>query len=157
MSAGDSRNEDWRRHNVGRLLNNAVSQFESRILEELESVGHGGLSLSHITITRNLDLSGTRATELARRADITKQSVGELIGQIEQLGLVERKPDPHDRRAKIICFTPAGLNWLNAFRSALETAEREMEQQLGSTLFTQLHKALVRYDQAGKPAVPRSK
>lgn len=138
-------NTRWRQQNVGRLLNNAVKRFESQILEHLEKVGHGGLSLSHIAITRNLDLEGTRATELARRAGITKQSAGELIAQLEQLALVERRPDPEDKRAKIVCFTPTGEAWLDAFRQALETAERDMAAQLGKTLYTQLHNALLRY------------
>ncbi|MBC7203204.1 MAG: MarR family transcriptional regulator, partial [Pusillimonas sp.] len=68
----------WRIDNIGRLLNNAIKRFESRILLEMEQAGYGGFSLSHITITRNLDTEGTRATELARRAGITKQSMGEL-------------------------------------------------------------------------------
>ena len=138
-------NTRWRQQNVGRLLNNAVKRFESQILEHLEKAGHGGLSLSHIAITRNLDLEGTRATELARRAGITKQSAGELIAQLEQLALVERRPDPEDKRAKIVCFTPTGEAWLDAFRQALETAERDMAAQLGKTLYTQLHNALLRY------------
>lgn len=138
-------NTRWRQQNVGRLLNNAVKRFESQILEHLEKAGHGGLSLSHIAITRNLDLEGTRATELARRAGITKQSAGELIAQLEQLALVERRPDPEDKRAKIVCFTPKGEAWLDAFRQALETAERDMAAQLGKTLYTQLHNALLRY------------
>lgn len=138
-------NTRWRQQNVGRLLNNAVKRFESQILAHLEKAGHGGLSLSHIAITRNLDLEGTRATELARRAGITKQSAGELIAQLEQLALVERRPDPEDKRAKIVCFTPKGEAWLDAFRQALETAERDMAAQLGKTLYTQLHNALLRY------------
>lgn len=147
MSEGDLQNDLWRHQNVGRLLNNAITRLENRVLDEMRKAGHGGLSLSHITITRNLDLSGTRATELARRADITKQSAGELIAQLETLGLVERLPDPEDRRAKIVCFTPAGLAWLTAFKQALEIAEQELAQEIGAASFAQLRKALIRYTQ----------
>lgn len=139
--------EQWRVTNIGRLLNNAIKRFESRILEEMERAGHEGFSLSHITITRNLDLDGTRATELARRAGITKQSMGELIVQLETNGIIERRPDPDDRRAKIILFTPKGEQWLNAFRAALQTAEAEMQQELGNEAFGALRGALMRYDQ----------
>ena len=146
--APDNYDVQWRQQNVGRLLNNAVKHFESRILDHMEKAGHGGLSLSHIAITRNLDLEGTRATELARRAGITKQSAGELIGQLEQQGLIERRPDPADKRAKVVVFTPAGLAWLCAFRHALQTAEAEMAARLGTTVFDQLKLALQRYDDA---------
>ena len=98
----------WRIDNIGRLLNNAIKRFESRILLEMEKAGYGGFSLSHITITRNLDTEGTRATELARRAGITKQSMGELIAQLEQSGIIERQPDPNDRRAQRIFLTDFG-------------------------------------------------
>lgn len=145
MTTKNSHDDVWRHRNIGRLLNNAVSRFEKRILEEMEKAGHGGLSLSHITITRNLDINGTRATELARRAGITKQSAGELIIQLESLGLIERRPDPLDRRAKMVCFTNHGIAWLNAFAHALEIAEQEMAQQLGQPLFSHLRQALLQY------------
>ena len=136
----------WRIDNIGRLLNNAIKRFESRILLEMEKAGYGGFSLSHITITRNLDTEGTRATELARRAGITKQSMGELIAQLEQSGIIERRPDPNDRRAKIIFFTPAGMKWLDAFGTALNRAEQEMCAELGEEMFEALRNALLRYD-----------
>src|SRR5690606_5434 len=121
----------WRRDNIGRLLNDAIGRFESRILRQMETAGYQGFSLSHITVTRNLDLAGTRATELARRANITKQSMSELIAQLETSGIVERRPDPADGRAKIVYFSKAGLSWLDAFRSALHDAEQDMEKELG--------------------------
>lgn len=147
MTAGSPGKDLWRHRNIGRLLNNAVQRFESRILEELEKAGHGGLSLSHITITRNLDSGGTRATELARRAGITKQSAGELIVQLETLGLIERRPDPLDRRAKIVCFSTRGQAWLDAFAKALQVAEDEMAHRLGPDLYDQVRLGLMRYSE----------
>jgi len=141
----------WRRENVGRLLNEAIARFESNILRQMEAAGYHGFSLSHITVTRNLDLAGTRATELARRAGITKQSISELINQLEASGIVERKPDPADGRAKIVTFTKAGLDWLEAFGAALRNAEEEMTVELGKARFTNLKEALSAY---AKPPAP---
>lgn len=137
--------QSWRKHNIGRLLNNAITRFESRILQQMDEAGYSGFSLSHITITRNLDIEGTRATDLARRAGITKQSVGELIAQLEAGGVVERKPDPNDKRSRIVFFTPLGIEWLNAFRTALQQAEAEMEEELGLQRLKQLRQALADY------------
>jgi len=139
----------WRRGNAGRLLNNAVKRFESRILHHMQRDGSGyeGFTPSHIAITRNLDLEGTRASELARRAGITKQSMGELIIQLEARGIVERRPDPTDGRAKIVFFTPAGLQWLDAFGAALSRAEQEMRDALGPDALEALKQALHKYDQ----------
>ncbi len=144
-STSHKADDDWRHHNVGRLLNNAVKRFEGRILQNMEAAGQKVFSLSHIAITRNLDLDGTRATELARRAGITKQSMSELVAQLEIQGLVQRRPDPLDRRAKIVFFTDSGLVWLEAFRKALEQAEREMEQKLGADVLASLKQALTHY------------
>jgi len=135
----------WRRENVGRLLNDVIARFESGILRQMDAAGYHGFSLSHITVTRNLDLAGTRATELARRAGITKQSMSELIHQLEASGIVERRPDPADGRAKIVFFSKAGLAWLEAFGSALHNAEQEMAGELGSDSFAALKQALSTY------------
>jgi len=137
--------QQWRRHNIGRLLHNAIDHFDGRILEQMAAAGHGGFSLSHVTITRNLDLEGTRATELARRAGITKQSMGELIAQLEKGGIIERTPDPSDRRAKIVSFTAKGLRWMQAFRQALQQAENEMAATLGEAAMESLRQNLAKY------------
>lgn len=142
---------DWRRENVGRLLNDAIGRFESGILRQMEEAGYHGFSLSHITVTRNLDLSGTRATELARRAGITKQSMSELIHQLEAGGIVERRPDPADGRAKIVYFSDTGLAWLEAFATALHNAEQEMAGELGQAAFAALKQALRTYAYPRRP------
>ena len=135
----------WRRENVGRLLNDAVARFENSILKQMEQAGYKGFSLSHISVTRNLDLEGTRATELARRAGITKQSMSELIQQLESNGIVERRPDPADGRAKIVFFSKAGLTWLEAFRASLHNAETCMIHELGQETVSALKHALATY------------
>lgn len=121
----------WRHANVGRLLNNAVRRFEARVLDLMAQSGHGETRIAHVSLTRNLDVEGTRLTELARRASMTKQAMGELVDQCELLGLVTRSVDPTDRRARIVTFTVAGHAWLGAFRDAVDVAEREMRSELG--------------------------
>lgn len=135
----------WRHNNVGRLLNMAVQRFEKRVLEVMAEAGYGDVTLSQVAITRNLDAGGTRATEIAKRAGITKQSVGELIGQLEETGLIERIPDPDDKRARIVHFTPAGLAWLEAFEIAIKQSEHEMREELGAATLEQLKQGLMRY------------
>ena len=147
----------WRRNNIGRRMNEAVRIFEARIVEHLRANGHDELSLAHINLTRNLDEDGTRLTELARRAAMTKQSMSELVDQVARKGLVERRPDPTDRRAKLVCFTGAGLRWLEAFHHALENAEREMRDELGDALVNLLTESLARYVELNESGNPASK
>lgn len=148
------RGEKWRRTNVGRLLNNALTQFEDRVVELLAEAGQSEVRVSHIGLTRSLDVRGTRVTELARRANMTKQGMSELIGQCEAIGLVQRTVDPEDRRAKIVRFTDRGLEWLAAFEAAVNQAELEMRSSLGTLCVDGLCGALSAYlEQSAPPAV----
>ncbi len=135
----------WRRSNIGRRMNEAVRIFENRIIENLKAKGHTELTAAHINLTRNLDEDGTRLTELARRAALTKQSMSELVDQVERTGLIEKRRDPDDGRAKLVCFTDKGLVWLEAFHQSLEVAENEMREQLGPALVDLMVEALGRY------------
>lgn len=138
----------WRRNNIGRRMNEAVRIFESKIIENLKVKGHDELTAAHINLTRNLDEDGTRLTELARRASLTKQSMSELVEQVERTGLIEKRPDPNDGRAKLVCFTEKGLIWLEAFHDSLDVAEKEMRGQLGSALVDFIVEALGKYVEA---------
>ena len=111
----------------------------------MSTSGHVETRISHVSLTRNLDVEGTRLTELARRASMSKQAMGELVDQCAELGLVARLPDPKDGRARIITFTPAGRVWLDAFRDSVEVAEREMRAELGKSDMDAILKGLATY------------
>lgn len=135
----------WRHGNIGRLLNNAVRRFEARVLALMSEKGHAETRISHVSLTRNLDIGGTRLTELARRAGMSKQAMGELVDQCAALGLVDRMDDPADRRARLVVFTPAGLAWLEAFRAAVDLAEAEMRAELGKETMDVIARGLAAY------------
>jgi DNA-binding MarR family transcriptional regulator len=135
----------WRHANIGRLLNNAVRRFEARVLELMSASGHEETRIAHVSLTRNLDVEGTRLTELARRASMSKQAMGELVDQCVELGLVDRVADPSDGRARIVKFTPAGLTLLDAFRDAVDVAEHEMRAELGKAAMDAILKGLAVY------------
>lgn len=140
-----ARADQWRHDNVGRLLNNAIAHFEARVLALMARSGQPAARLSHIALTRNLDLDGTRVSDLAARAGMTKQAMGELVGQCVALGLVASTVDASDKRARIIRFTAQGLLWLQAFRKAVDRAEQDMQQEVGASGMASLRKALKRY------------
>lgn len=145
--------EEWRYNNIGRLLNNAANRFEKRIIDLLTESGHGEIRYSHLNLTRNLDIGGTITTELARRAGMTKQAMGEIVEQCEKLGLVERVRDERDARAKVVRFTKVGLEWLEAFHIALTKTEEEMREELGylrtDAILTALQSYCRDYDEFG--------
>jgi DNA-binding MarR family transcriptional regulator len=51
---------------------------------------------------------GLRLADLAQRAGVTPQSMGQWVDELEALGYVERRPDINDRRAKRIHLTRKG-------------------------------------------------
>lgn len=139
----------WRGTNAGRLLDNALQRFEHRVLALLAGAGYPDTRRTHVNLTRHLDLEGTRITDLARRAAMTNGAMSELIDQCHALGLVERTLDPRDRRVRIVRFTAAGLQWLEAFGRAVAQAEREMAREVGKPELSASMAALARY--AGPP------
>ena len=94
---------------------------------------------AHGSVMEQLDFEdGLRLVDLAAGADMTPQSVGELVDQLETLGYVERRPDPRDRRAKRIYRTEKAKR---ASAAAIRTAlaiDQELEQRLGTNRLSAL-------------------
>ena len=136
-------NDGWRQAHVGHWLSQALLRFDARVLSLMARnvdvplalsnlAARGKLSASHVHITRHLALDGSRLTDLAQRANLTKQAMGKLVEQCEAWGLVARLDDPRDARARRIVFTPVGLLWLRAFREAVTQAEDELRAAVGA-------------------------
>lgn len=135
----------WRRNNISRLLYTANWLFDARILEHVNENGFPGLRMAHLHVPRNLDLEGTRVTELAIRAEMSKQSMGELVDQCEKMGLVERAPHAEDGRSKLIRFTPEGRRLIEVVERALASAEREMLALVGRKRMEEIVFGLMAY------------
>lgn len=137
----------WRSGHLGRLMGQALRRFDERVLHLMAHNPQVPLALSnlaardqigaaHIHITRHLALQGSRLTELAASAGMSKQAMGDLVTQCEAWDLVRREPDPLDARARRIVFTSTGLLWLEALRQAVAQAEAEFRALVGSDVAT---------------------
>jgi len=78
------------------------------LARRLEADGFGEIHPGYHALFENIDPGGTRLTELAARAEMTHQSMSELVATLERRGWVERRPDPSDGRARLVCLTPEG-------------------------------------------------
>ena len=115
-----------------RLLNVAANQFADEFTEKLSAVGLDDLRPGHGCVFGNIDPeNGSRLTELAERANMTKQSVGDFASELEQLGYLERVPDPHDGRAKIIRLTDQGSRAYWIGRQLIDELEGEWSERYG--------------------------
>ena len=135
----------WRTGNLGRVLALASRRFARDALGVVHQLGWHEVNEVLLAMFRNLDLEGTRLTELAVRAQITKQSMRELVDRAEKLGLVAREPDPLDRRAKTIVFSPAGLEMLEQVRIGIAQAEVRAEAAIGREFLVKARTHLLAY------------
>ena len=76
-----------------------------------------------------ISLEGSRLTELARKANMTPQAMGEVVEELVELGYVAR-PDPSDRRAKLIVPTKRGRQAIEAGRQTIDGIEKRLTDLL---------------------------
>ena len=128
--------------NTGTLLLRAFQMFENDLLKALAEEGHP-IRAKHGGVLANLDAGGTRPTELARRAGIGKPAVGELVDELENMGLVERVPDPTDGRAKLVIPTEAGSHVIATAAGVIAGIEARYKAILGEGGYEALRAALL--------------
>ena len=100
------------------------------------------LRAAHMALLPHIDLDGTRLTTIAARVGISKQAVGQLIAEMETMGMLERHPDPSDGRAKLIRFSNQGRRGLLEGLGVLGNLEVEFRKKIGDRAMDGLHAAL---------------
>jgi DNA-binding MarR family transcriptional regulator len=86
---------------------------------------------AHATVFIHMDRGGIRLTRLAQKANMTPQSMAELVDDLAAAGYLERVPDPTDGRAKLIVFTPEGARALERGLEVVAEVEAELNATLG--------------------------
>ena len=125
-----------------RLLNVAFDDFCEGLEQRLADTPYNDVRISHGCVFGNIDPDGTRLTDLAERARMTKQSVGEITSDLEQRGYVERVPDPSDGRAKIIRLTERGRAAQALGFGLIDEIEQEWAERFGAERVAALREAL---------------
>jgi DNA-binding MarR family transcriptional regulator len=90
------------------LLLGAAHALVDALVERLAAAGYVDIRQTDSRVFENIDPAGTRLTVLAVRAQMTHQSMGELVTSLERRGYLERRPDAADRRARLIVLTARG-------------------------------------------------
>ncbi len=128
---------------LGRLLLEAHRVLAEELVEGLAERGYPDVRAGHAAVFMNLDRrTGTRLTELARRARMSKQGMMLLVDDLESRGLVRRIPDPEDARAKIVRLTTRGRTYVAEARRALQAVEGRARRGLGDRRYAQVRDAL---------------
>jgi DNA-binding MarR family transcriptional regulator len=128
----------------------AFRQMEMRSMDAVEAAGHT-ITLSQARLFERVDPAGSRLTELAEAAQLTKQSAAYLVEELIAAGYLERSPDPVDGRAKLISITERGRDVIAIARQAEAEVEDEWRGHLGEESFATLRRLLSRLREVTDP------
>jgi len=124
------------------LLFKAARLLNERALSRTRLRTGKPVRAAHTSILPHIDLDGTRITDLASRLDISKQAVGQIVDELEEMGMVERTVDPDDARAKLVRFSKKGQQGLLEGLGVLGELEGDMREVVGDAKMHALHEAL---------------
>ena len=129
---------------LGVLATQLTFSLQEEFFARLAVAGYDDLHPRHWAVLAYLDEDGVRATELARLSGRHKQIVGRLVDELEELGYVVRRPDPSDRRAKLITLTPRGRECISAGLATIDGLEERISSVLGERGHRQLRTMLTK-------------
>lgn len=130
--------------NTGLLLFIPSREMERRIFAELAELGYDDITYSQGRLIQRMAPGGSRLTDLAEQAHITKQSAGFLVDRLVQTGYVERVPDPTDARARLIRAAPRGERAIAEAAGIVARVEAEWTAYLGARDMAALRRILTR-------------
>jgi DNA-binding MarR family transcriptional regulator len=125
---------------------------QRHMLAALHERGFDDLDMAHLNVFQYPGPEGARPSELAARLRISKQALNYLLGELERLGYVERRPDTDDLRSKRVALTPRGTSAISVIRDAVGTLETKWAQQLGTERFAELRGLLLDLNELTYPA-----
>ncbi len=128
---------------LGRLLLESHRALAGELVTMLAERGYPDLRAGHAAVFLHIDRrSGTRLTELARRARMTKQGMMLMVDDLEGRGYVRRVPDPEDGRAKVVKLTAHGRRCAAESRRAAQALETQTRRLLGDRRYETLRETL---------------
>jgi DNA-binding MarR family transcriptional regulator len=128
--------------NLGLLLFIPYRWMENRVFEALAAAGFDDLTPAQGRVFQRISPEGTRLTELAEQAQVTKQTAGFLVDQLERAGYARRAPDPTDARARLVQIAERGQQAIPVANAVVAEIEAEWNAHLGPRKATQLRDAL---------------
>jgi len=137
--------------NVGVLLFVSYRAMENRVFRAIADAGFTDLTSAQARLLQRVGPNGTRLTELAEQAQVTKQTAGFLVDQLEGAGYVERTPDPRDARARLIRIAGRGLAAQPVADAVVRQVEAEWAAHLGGARWAALRESLVRLREITDP------
>src|SRR5215813_13284413 len=127
---------------LGVLAARLLFAFQDELYARFEAAGHGKVTRLHGAVLAHIDPAGTRATELARRSGRPKQVIGRAVDELEELGYLERRPEPGDRRAKLIVPTSLGQELIRLSDEVIADIEQRTATAVGPGAYDEFKQTL---------------
>lgn len=134
--------------NLAVLLREAYLSLNDLVPARLAERGHGAVRPAHSTVFQYLDDTGTTVSQLAHRAQMTKQAMAELVSHLETHDYVIREPNPADARSKLVVPTGRGREVVAIAQDLVPELERLIEQAVGTERLGALSQDLMTIQQA---------
>ncbi|HET9494741.1 MAG TPA: MarR family transcriptional regulator [Chloroflexia bacterium] len=135
------------RKHIGQLLWGPYRAHLLRLHEALAEAGYPDIQPTHgNNLFRHLHSEGSRITDIAEQAQLTKQHIGNLVDYLEERGYVERIPDPTDGRAKLVRLTDKGRELERTAEDILDRLETRLATRLGPERYAALRALLEELD-----------
>lgn len=139
---------------LGSLITAAGQRLSARLDRSLADAGFADLRASHAAVFMSVAAEGSRVTELAERARMTKQAVGELIRYLVEHGYLATSPDPEDRRARRIQLTERGWAAIEVGQQVIADFDRWLEDMVGADSVRRLREVLTTIAETDPAAAP---
>lgn len=137
--------------NVGLLLFIPHRAMETRVFAALAAAGFDDFTPAQAKVMQRIGPDGTRLTELAEAAQVTKQTASFLVDQLERAGYVARTPDPSDARARLVRIADRGRAAQPIAAAAVAEVEAEWRAHLGEQAWRRLRETLSRLRELTDP------
>jgi DNA-binding MarR family transcriptional regulator len=143
--------ESDERQNLGLLCFYPYRALESRVFGAVAAAGFDDITPAQARLAARIGPGGTRLTDLAEQALVTKQTAGHLVDQLERAGYVRRVPDPTDARARLVQMAERGQAVVALARKVETQVEAEWTAHLGNDAAAGLRAALERLREITDP------
>ncbi|MGV0793295.1 MarR family winged helix-turn-helix transcriptional regulator [Mycolicibacterium sp. XJ1819] len=142
MSSNDRRVREFQAESLQRHAIEFGEWMVRASNDRAQALGHAGLRPALARLMVFLGWEGSRITDIARAQDVSKNAVGQLVSELEELGYVERVPDPADGRAKIVRYTGRGRALIADAAAIGEQLNAELEAIVGADRLAELRSTL---------------
>lgn len=116
--------------------------MRTEMLDRIHQAGFPDITYAQFPIFRFEGPDGRRPTEIAATAGLSKQTVNDVLGQLEGAGYLKRKPDPEDGRARVVRLTAKGRRLDAAIWEAGRAVERSWRERIGATAWSAFREVL---------------